>query len=91
MSAESNGWADASKEQPAHGRKVLALQPREKDGYTPEAGYTGKPCAWVIARWDAEHNRWGIVDALVGERISWWRELPKLPDGVLIVPPDRTE
>ena len=88
-------WIDATQTQPAHGRKVLALRPRENEGYTPEAGYSGKPRAWVIARWEAQHSRWGILDSSgnwhAPERISLWRELPKLPDGVLIVPPEPTE
>jgi hypothetical protein len=93
--ADKGGWNDAAREQPTHGRKVFALQPRENEGYIPEAGYSGTACAWVIARWEAQHTRWGIMDSSgnwhAPERISWWRELPKLPDGVLIVPPDRTE
>lgn len=51
MAGKDDGWIDASHRQPTHGHKVLALQQKENDGYTPEAGYNGKPCAWVIARW----------------------------------------
>jgi hypothetical protein len=90
MAGKDDGWIDASHRPPTHGHKVLALQQKENDGYTPEAGYNGKPCAWVIARWDPERDRWRIVDASGRPQlvISWWRELPNPPDGVLIVPPD---
>ena len=90
MSEEHGGWIDAAHKQPAHGRPVLALHPMDNDGYTREAGFAGEPRAWVIARWDAKQNRWGVVDPKgqgnVGVRISWWRELPSPPQGTLIVP-----
>jgi hypothetical protein len=99
MSEGNHGWIDAEKLKPTHGLRVLALQPMDNAGYTHEAGYSGKPRAWVIARWEAGKHRSDIevVDKhgarqwLVGEPISWWRELWRVPDGTLIVPPILTE
>jgi hypothetical protein len=89
----SDEWFDAAQKQPADGRKVLALQPRDNEGYTSEAGFHGKPRAWVIAHWEAQYKRWGILrngsNWHAPALVSWWRELPSLPGDTLIVPPDR--
>jgi hypothetical protein len=82
-----SGWIDARRKQPTHGRRVLALQSMDNQGYKV-AGQ--RPYAWIIARWDARQKRWGILDSAgnwhTPEYIGWWFEVPKAPKGVVIVP-----
>jgi len=89
MVGESGDWNDAARKQPIDGRSVLALLPMDNAGFTPDAGHTGKARGWVIARWVSK--KWKTVDpnGLLHEvpHMSWWRELPSVPEGVLIVPP----
>jgi hypothetical protein len=91
MVEESGGWNDAARKQPTHGRSVLALLPMDNVGYTEDAGHKGTPRAWVIARWNSKQTRWHTVDPSGSlyqvPHISLWRELPPVPEGVLIVPP----
>jgi len=80
-------WIDATKEQPPHGNLVLAL-------WMPTHSAASSQCAWVIARWVAGKTSWEIVErpelgrpnlGTPATSITWWRELPELPEGIEIV------
>ena len=85
-----NGWISAEEKQPTHGRKVLALSPRDNVGYTG-AGYRGRPCALITARWDVQVQQWkGLVGSgWTSAIVIWWQDLPPIPEEVFIIPPDR--